>query len=185
MCDLESRQAVQLLYDLKGASPTKKLSILCRNFQDVSTYTLGFPVSNTPGEPNFYSIAKRILPGPYTLILQASKSLPKQIVNFQSGRSKQRSTVGVRLPDDVVCQTILQQLDRPLLCTTATVEDESTNGMSPDAAILADVYGPRGLAFVVDVGPRLVEPSTVLDLSGAETVLVRQGKGDTSWLETS
>lgn len=185
VCDLESRTAAQLLYELKGASASKKLSILCRNFTDISTYTLGFPVSSAPGQPNFFNIAKQILPGPYTLILQASKSLPKQITNFDSGKSKQRSTVGVRLPSDEICQTVLRQLDRPLLCTTANVEGYHAGDMSPDAAVLADVYGPRGLGFVVDVGPRLLEPSTVVDLSGSEAVLVREGKGDVSWLELS
>ena len=189
VCDLENRPAVQLLYELKGASPSKKLSILCRNFQDVSTYTLGFPVSAAPGQPNFYKIAKQILPGPYTLILNASKALPKQITNFESGSSKKRSTVGVRLPDDAVCQAVLQLLERPLLCSTATVEDgggrdgEDPSTMAPDAAVLADTYGPRGLAFVVDVGPRSVEPSTVIDLSGAVPVLVREGRGDVSFLD--
>ena len=55
--------------------------------------------------------------------------------------------------------------------------------MAPEFAVLADYYGPRGLAFVVDVGPKVKEPSTVIDLSGAEPVLVRQGKGETTWLE--
>ena len=101
----------------------------------------------------------------------------------------------MRLPDDPVCQAILQQLDRPLLCTTATVEDSfggSGGGaggggggggatITPDAAVLEDVYGPRGLAFIVDAGPRSVEPSTVIDLSTGEAVVVRAGKGDTSW----
>lgn len=182
MCDLGNKAAAQTLYDIKGASPSKKLSILCRNFSDISTYTLGFPVSNVPGQPNFYKIAKQILPGPYTLILQASKELPKQVTNYESGRSKHRSTVGVRIPDDTICQAVLAQLDRPLLCTTAEVD--GNEGLTiPDAAVLADVYGPRGLAFVVDAGQRVAEPSTVVDLTGPEGQVVRQGKGDTSWLE--
>jgi tRNA threonylcarbamoyl adenosine modification protein (Sua5/YciO/YrdC/YwlC family) len=183
VCDVGNKAAVQLLYELKGASPSKKLSILCRNFSDVSTYTLGFPVSNVAGQPNFYKIAKQILPGPYTLILPASKELPKQVTNYESGRSKHRSTVGVRLPNDDACQAVLAQLERPLLCSTARVE--GVEGLTiPDAAVMADFYGPRGLAFIVDAGRRAAEPSTVVDLSGGEAVLVRQGKGDTSWLDT-
>ena len=183
VCDLENKNAVQLLYELKGASPSKQLSILCRNFADVSRYTLDFPVSTVAGQPNFYKIARQILPGPFTIILPASKMLPRQVTNYESGRSKQRSTVGVRLPDDAACRAVLAQLDRPLLCSTARVEG-GEEGVIPDAAVLADHYGRRGLAFVVDAGRRAAEPSTVLDLSGGEIVLVRQGKGDTSWLET-
>lgn len=186
VCDLESKGAVELLYSLKRAAPSKQMSILCRNFADVSKYTLGFPVSNAPGKPDFFRIAKQILPGPYTLILQASKQLPKQITNFESGRSKHRLTVGVRLPDDAVCQAILQQLDKPLLCSSvhASVEQEGGND-TLEAAVLADMYGPQGLGFVVDVGPRPVDISTVIDLSGHEPVLVRLGKGDASFLDAS
>ena len=89
VCDIENKDAVRTLYELKGASPTKKLSILVGSMSDISMYTMGFPV-----EPNFYKIAKRILPGPYTLVLPASKMLPKQITNFDSGKSKKRATVG-------------------------------------------------------------------------------------------
>lgn len=184
VCDLESRDAVQLLYDLKGAAPSKQLSILCRSFSDVSMYTLGFPVSTAPGQPDFFRIARHILPGPYTIILQASKALPKQITNYQSGRKKQRSTVGIRLPADPVCQALLERLERPLLCSTVKLgPDDDDAVFSTDAAVVADVYGPRGLSFIVDVGPRVAEASTVIDLSGESPVLVRQGKGDVSWLE--
>lgn len=191
VCDLENRNAAQLLYTLKGASPSKKLSILCRNFSDISYYTQGFPVSHVPGQPNFFKIAKSILPGPYTLILNASKALPKQVLNFDSGKSKHRSTVGVRIPDDCICQAILEQLDRPLLCTTASILESNDdvgydgNGLTPDAGVLADVYGPRGLSFIVDAGVRSAELSSVIDLSGSEAALVRKGKGDVSWLDDS
>ncbi|GAB4820465.1 hypothetical protein N2152v2_007511 [Parachlorella kessleri] len=180
VCDLGNRGAVQKLYELKQITASKPLSILCRNLQDVSTYTLGFPVSRTPGQPDVFKIAKRVLPGPYTFILHASKELPKQVTNFTSGRSKQRTTVGVRVPDCPVCQYILEQLDRPLLCSTAKGEDGEA---LPDAAVLVDLYGPRGLDFIVDTGfggSRDVEETTVLDLTGVEPLLVREGKGDAS-----
>jgi tRNA threonylcarbamoyl adenosine modification protein (Sua5/YciO/YrdC/YwlC family) len=186
VCDLENKDAVELLYSLKRAAPSKQMSILCRNFADVSKYTLGFPVSNAPGKPDFFRIARQILPGPYTLILQASKQLPKQITNYESGRSKHRLTVGVRLPDDAVCQAILQQLDRPLLCSSvvqAAIENEVSDDIV-ESAVLADIYGPQGLGFVVDVGPRPADISTVIDLSGHEPVLVRKGKGEVSFLDT-
>jgi tRNA threonylcarbamoyl adenosine modification protein (Sua5/YciO/YrdC/YwlC family) len=183
VCDLADRAAVELLYRLKGVAASKRLSILCRDFTDVSRYTLGFPAPQ-PGQPDLFRVAKQILPGPYTLILNASKEIPKQITNFETGRSKRRSTVGVRMPSDPICQYVLSQLERPLLCTTARVEREegSLESSVPDAAVFADIYGPQGLAFVVDAGPRVVAPSTVIDLSGAQATLVRQGKGDASWL---
>lgn len=64
VCDLNNRSAVQKLYELKQMSASKPLSILCRNLQDVGQYTMGFPSSRTPGQPDLFKIAKRVLPGP-------------------------------------------------------------------------------------------------------------------------
>ncbi len=64
VCDIENKGAVTLLYELKGISATKKLSILCHNMRQISKYTLGFPVSTAPGQPDFFRIAMQILPGP-------------------------------------------------------------------------------------------------------------------------
>ena len=104
VCDLEDKAAVQKMYELKGINPSKRLSIMCRDLRDVATYTLGFPAASAPGQPDMFKVARRALPGPYTVILHASKALPKQVTNYVSGKSKHRTTVGVRLPDDPVCQ---------------------------------------------------------------------------------
>lgn len=85
-----------------------------------------------------------------------------------------------------MAQAILQQLDRPLLCSTAGGGgggEDDEGPLAPDAAVLMDRYGPQGLDFVVDAGPRPAEGSTVIDCTGGEPAVVRQGKGDTSWLE--
>lgn len=181
VCDLENKGAVQKLYELKQMSPSKKLSILCRNFQDIAKYTMGFPMSSSPGQPDMFKVARKILPGPYTLILHASKCLPKQVTNYDSGKSKHRTTVGVRMPDDVICQAILSQLDRPLLCSTAKLDGADADAGVPDAATFLDAFGPRGLDFVVDVGPRPAELSTVVDLSEGEPEVLRQGRGEVVW----
>ena len=130
VCDISDRNAVEKLYAIKGLSPTKQLSILCRHLQDISTYTLGFPASNIAGQIDLFRVARQVLPGPvklpvfqphhvstaaknrcyiwyalqYTFILTASKQLPKQCTDYQSGKSKQRKSVGVRIPDDLVLQ---------------------------------------------------------------------------------
>lgn len=84
-----------------------------------------------------------------------------------------------------MAQAILQQLDRPLLCSTAGAggEEGEDGVLGPDAAVLMDRYGNQGLDFVVDAGPRPAQGSTVIDCTGAEPVVVRHGKGDVSWLE--
>ena len=64
VCDLENRDAVLRLYAVKGMDPKKPLSLLCRDFRDISHYTSGFPNSNIPGQPNFFNLVRRLLPGP-------------------------------------------------------------------------------------------------------------------------
>lgn len=195
VCDIENKDAIKVLYELKRATPKKSMSILVRNMSDISTYTLGFPVSRLPGQPDFYKIAKKILPGPYTMILPASKSLPKQIIDFDAGKSKKRSTVGVRLVDNVVCQELLQRLERPLLCSSAILpdlrEEDGRVSMVPDIGTLSDFYGHM-LAFIVttageddetwNTSATSNEPSTVLDLTKPEIEVVRHGKGPVDWL---
>ncbi|KAK9823103.1 hypothetical protein WJX72_000273 [[Myrmecia] bisecta] len=179
VCDIDDKRAVEKLYTIKEMSPSKPLSILCRNFQDINTYTLGFPASNAPGRRDMFRLARQALPGPYTFILLASKQLPKQCVDYLTGKSKTRRSVGVRLPADDICQALLSQLDRPLLCSSMYVDQESPLRLA-DAAVLADQYAGRGIDFVVDSGQRMAEGSTIIDLTGPEPQLLRQGKGDAS-----
>ncbi|BDA40540.1 Uncharacterized protein YciO [Coccomyxa sp. Obi] len=177
VCDIEARKAVERLYAAKGMEPTKQLSILVRNFSDINTYTLGFP-STGMGQDTF-RLARRALPGPYTLILHASKAMPKQCVDFLTGKSKPRRTVGVRMPGDALCQAVLANLDRPLLSTSVHVEAEGELEI-PEGAVMMDMFAGRGLDFVVDCGTRVAEGSTVIDLTEREPTLIRQGKGDPS-----
>ena len=188
VCDVENKNAVETLYALKRANPRKSMSILVRHMADIAEYTQGFPVSRQPGQPDFYKIAKKILPGPYTLILPASKSLPKQIIDFDMGKKQKRSTVGVRLVDNIVCQELLQRLDRPLLCSSAILPDtnEGNEVCIPDVGTMSDYYGPS-LSFIVHVEDdheqqQQNEPSTVIDLTQGEIEVIRYGKGDLSWL---
>jgi len=187
ICDVANKNAVQLLYEVKGAPPSQRLSILCGSLAQIALYTTGWP-SYFP-----FKLVKQLLPGPYTMILNSSKAMPKNTVSHQ-GKSKRQETVGVRLVDHPVCQYILNNVERPLLCTTAKVPINSSSDDimqlgGVDAAELADYYGPRGLAFVVEehddgVGGReAVGLTTVIDLTGAEPVVIREGKGDIFFLE--
>lgn len=92
----------------------------------------------------------------YTLILTASKCMPKQCLDFASRKSKPRKTVGIRMPDHPVCRAITDQLDRPLLCSSVHTEDDvvvdDSSVMLPDPALLFDAYAGRGLDFMVSDG---------------------------------
>ncbi|XP_068655680.1 uncharacterized protein [Aristolochia californica] len=110
----------------------------------------------------------------YTFILPASKELPKQCMKYGAA-PKSRKSVGVRMPDDPICQSILRQLDAPLISTS--VKWPTQDAWMIDPVIIADTYAPEGLDFVVDGGIRIADPSTVVDMTGSSPTIIRQGKG--------
>ena len=165
VCDVGNRKAIERLYAVKQMDPKKPTSIMCRDMSMVSTYVK--PVHST----NFRAM-RRSLPGPYTFILRASSQIPRLML-------RKRRTIGVRIPDDEVCTALMEELDRPLLCSSVrTVDDSHWN----QPVFIAERFGAR-LDFVVDGGERLVEPSTVVDLTGSEPEIIREGKGDIELFE--
>jgi len=180
VCDLENRDAVLRLYAVKDMDPKKPLSILCRDFKDIAHYTGGLPVSNEPGSRNWFNTVRRILPGPYTLILPASKNLPSLMVDFMKAKTIHRKSVGVRIPADAVCQAVLEGVGHPLLCTSVHVVKNAT---VPDVGSMLEAYGGNGIDFIVDVGPCSASLSTVVDMTGPDPEVIRVGSGDPSMFE--
>ncbi|XP_039158697.1 uncharacterized protein YciO isoform X2 [Eucalyptus grandis] len=120
---------------------------------------------------------KDIAPSKYTFILTASKELPKQCTRYGTTAAKyaHRKSVGVRIPDDAICQAILERMDSPLISTS--VKGPKDDEWMIDPVVIADSYGPEGLDFVVDGGIRVADPSTVVDMTGHYPKILRQGKG--------
>ncbi|KAJ9152721.1 hypothetical protein P3X46_026255 [Hevea brasiliensis] len=120
---------------------------------------------------------KNIEPSKYTFILNGSKELPKQCVRYGTTSAKYapRKNVGVRIPDDAICQEILEKMDAPLISTS--VKWPKDNEWMVDPVVIADIYGPEGLDFVVDGGVRVADPSTVVDMTVVPPRVIRQGKG--------
>ncbi|XP_073151253.1 uncharacterized protein [Henckelia pumila] len=176
VCDLRNNSAIERLRRIKDIQPSKPLSILCRSFRDIDTYTTGFPRGNGQGLTNIFRAVKHCLPGPYTFILTGSKELPKQCIRHGTTASKyaSRKNVGVRIPDDAVCQAILEKMDAPLISTS--VKSLKDNEWILDPVVIADVYGPEGLDFVVDAGMRIADPSTVVDMTASSPRIIRHGK---------
>ena len=203
--DSGCRDGPARLYKAKGSSKEsrKPLSILVRGFSDIDAYTAGWPAATAPGSPALFRVARSALPGPYTLILQASNALPKHCVDADNpGKKKSRKAIGVRLSSHPVTRAILEELDRPLLAASVG----SDNGSGGDAAEIADFLGGRGVVeFVVDCESGAVagarrrkgggeeagsfsggggggqeEGSTVIDLTVSPPRLVRWGRGDPS-----
>lgn len=159
-CRLGATAAVERLYALKGLAPSRRLSILVSDLSMAGPYVRGI---STP----VYRVMKRVLPGPYTFILEASPALPRVML-------RKRKTVGVRIPASPIAAALLAELDEPLLSTSVRSADET---IPNDPAELA-VRHAGAVDLVIDGGPLVPTPSTVVDLSDAEPVLVREGKGD-------
>ncbi|KAK3123985.1 hypothetical protein QOZ80_8AG0638940 [Eleusine coracana subsp. coracana] len=184
ICDLSNNDSIERLRRLKGIGDSKPLSILCRSLSDIDTYTTGFPRGTNHGQANIFRAVKRAIPGPYTFILPATKQFPKQCIKHgRSTRYAKRKQVGVRIPDDPICQAILQNLDEPLICTSVKYLSEDEWILDP--VIIADIYEPLGLDFIVDGGVRIADPSTVVDMTGTYPTIIRQGKGPKlDWMVT-
>ncbi|KAM7267449.1 hypothetical protein ACFE04_009615 [Oxalis oulophora] len=163
VCDPRSHSAVERLRRIKNIDSLKPLSMLCHSFRDIDTYTMGFPRGDGLGHANIFRAVKQCLPGP---CVRSGTSTAKYAT---------RKHVGVRMPDDAICQVILEKLDVPLISTS--VKSPKENEWIIDPVVIADVYGPEGLDFVVDGGLRIADPSTVVDMTGAYPKVLRQGKG--------
>ncbi|CAM8933502.1 unnamed protein product [Rhodiola kirilowii] len=184
VCDLKNNSAIERLRRIKDIEPSKRLSILCHSFKDIDTYTLGFPRGDGQGHASIFRVVKQCLPGPYTFILTASKQLPKECIRYGTPSAKYaaRKNVGVRLPDDAICQAVLEKFGAPLISTSVKRPKEDEWMLDP--VQIADTYGPEGLDFVVDGGVRVADPSTVVDMTGQTPKLIRQGKGPKlPWME--
>jgi len=160
-CDIFQKGAIERLYKIKGKDPNKPLSFLCPNLTDISTYA---QVSNQA-----FKIMKRLVPGPYTFILEASRNVPKIMLT-------KRKTVGIRIPDNNICIMMAQTLGNPIITTSVKKADDE---LFNDADEVAERLG-RLVDLIVDGGKIVAHHSTIIDLSGDTPMVVREGKGDTS-----
>ncbi|KHN09934.1 Hypothetical protein glysoja_047183 [Glycine soja] len=171
VCDLRSHSAIERLRRIKNIEASKPLSILCHSFRDIDKYTAGFPRGDGQGHANLFKAVKQYLPGP-------------QCIRFGTSSAKyaSRKNVGVRMPDDAICQAILKEMDAPLICTSIKFQKEDEWMIDP--VTITDTYGPEGLDFVVDGGVRVADPSTVVDMTKMPPKVLRQGKGPIlHWME--
>jgi tRNA threonylcarbamoyl adenosine modification protein (Sua5/YciO/YrdC/YwlC family) len=157
-CDLFNKSAVEKIYQQKGNDKRKLLSFICPDLKGITEYAY---VSNAA-----YRVMRHLLPGPYTFILNATKQVPKILL-------EKRKTVGIRVPDNVVCQGLLAELGRPVISTSACLSGQDF--LSDPEAIVATFENIVDL--FLDSGPGGLEPSTIVDFTQEEPVVVRQGKG--------
>ncbi|MDR0863551.1 MAG: threonylcarbamoyl-AMP synthase [Candidatus Symbiothrix sp.] len=160
-CDALNVRAVEKICKLKGINPQKtNLSIICSDLSNISEYA---KVNNT-----VFKLMKKNLPGPFTFILTATGSLPKIYKN--------RKEVGIRIPDNNIIRTLVQELGNPVLTTSVRDKDDILE-YSTDPELIAEEYGET-VDVVIDGGYGGLEPSTIVDCTGDEIEIVRQGKGE-------
>ena len=159
-CDINQPRAIERVCQIKDIDIKKaNLSFICKDLSHLSDYTKSI---NTP----LYRILKRHLPGPFTFILEASKAAPKILAS-------KKATVGIRVPDNEICQHILEELRNPIISTSLPGEmvEDYTN---PE--IIYQQFGKK-VDIVIDAGIGGMFPSTVVDCTGEACMVTRQGLG--------
>jgi tRNA threonylcarbamoyl adenosine modification protein (Sua5/YciO/YrdC/YwlC family) len=161
VCHLDDKAAAENLRRIRQVDDKHHLTLLCRDLSELASYAR---VDNRQ-----YRLLKLGTPGPYTFILEATKEVPRRVSH------PSRRTIGLRVPDHKVTQSLLEQLGQPLLATTLIAPGE-TEPMNDPQEIRERFQ--KLLQAVVDAGACPMQPTTVVDLSSGEPVLVRQGRGD-------
>ena len=159
-CDINQPRAIERVCQIKDIDIKKaNLSFICKDLSHLSDYTKSI---NTP----LYRLLKRHLPGPFTFILEASKAAPKILAS-------KKATVGIRVPDNVICRHILDELTNPIISTSLPGEmvEDYTN---PE--IIYQQFGKK-VDIVIDAGIGGMTPSTVVDCTGEAYFVIRQGLG--------
>ncbi len=156
-CDLFNKKSIQQVYQIKRRPLKKPFSFVCADLKDISLYA---QVSNYA-----YRIMKRLLPGPYTFILEGTRLVPKLMLT-------RRRTVGIRVPKNKICLDIVKSLGRPIISTSVQLDDPS---------VIHDTYSSF-VEVVIDGGVISYEPSTVVSLIDDNPELIRKGKGDINFI---
>src|SRR5690606_17121654 len=161
-CDITNQKAVEKVAQFKGMKIEKaNFSFICSDLSHLSDYTKPIPSA-------VFKLMKKNLPGPFTFILDASNNVPR----YFKGKKK---TVGIRVPDNNIIREIVSALGNPILSTSIRDEDEIVE-YTTDPELIYEKY--QDIAeIVIDGGPGELIPSTVLDCTGEQLEIIREGKG--------
>jgi tRNA threonylcarbamoyl adenosine modification protein (Sua5/YciO/YrdC/YwlC family) len=161
VCHLDDKAAADHLRRIRGVDDKHHLTLLCRDLSELANYA---KVDNKQ-----FRLIKQATPGAFTFILEATKEVPRRVSH------PQRKTIGLRVPDHRVLQDLLALHPTPLLATTLIPPGETDPLNEPE--LIRERF-EHGIAAVIDAGACPSEPTTVVDLSGGDVVVVRQGLGD-------
>lgn len=161
-CDINSKEAVEKVCRLRKLDPSKAmLTMMCKDISQVAEYAAQI---DTP----VFKLLRRNLPGPFTMILPAGSKTPKLFIN-------KKKTIGIRIPDNPIVQALIEAMGRPLLTASLKLDDDIVEYIT-DPTELHDLFEQQ-VDAVVDGGIGGHEPSTLVDCTGQEAVIIRQGVG--------
>ena len=160
-CHLDDKAAADQLRRIRGVDEKHHLTLLCRDLRELANYAI---VDNQQ-----FRLLKQATPGPFTFILEATKEVPRRLSH------PQRKTIGLRVPEHKVLQELLALHSAPLLATTLIPPGE-TEPLN-DAEMILEHFA-HGIAAVIDAGDCPSQPTTVVDMTGGDITVVRQGRGD-------
>jgi tRNA threonylcarbamoyl adenosine modification protein (Sua5/YciO/YrdC/YwlC family) len=161
VCRLDDKSAVEKMRRIRGVDEKHHLTLLVRDLSEIATYAR---VDNTQ-----YRLLKAVTPGPYTLILDATHEVPRRLSH------PSRKTIGIRVPENAILLALLEELGEPLIGSTLQLPGD--DHMLSDPEEVRERLGKQ-LDLVIDGGAGTLEPTTVVDLTGDEPVLLRAGRGD-------
>jgi tRNA threonylcarbamoyl adenosine modification protein (Sua5/YciO/YrdC/YwlC family) len=162
-CDIFNQKAVERVCQIKGVKPQKhNFSFICYDLSNISEFTRAL---STP----VFKMMKKALPGPFTFILEANNKVPKLLNN-------KKKTVGIRVPDHPIPRILVKELGQPILTTSIRDEDDVVE-YSTDPELIYEKYKDI-VDAVVDGGYGNNVASTVIDCTGEEIEILRQGKGE-------
>jgi tRNA threonylcarbamoyl adenosine modification protein (Sua5/YciO/YrdC/YwlC family) len=157
-CDLFNKRGVEKIYEIKHRNKKQPLSFICADLKDISRYAM---VSNFA-----YKTMRRLLPGPYTFILEASRLVPKILL-------QKRNAVGIRVPDNEICLSLVRELGNPIINTSAKLEQDE---------VISDPFEiekkMKRVDLVIDGGTLASEQSSIISLIDDEPQVIRAGKGE-------
>jgi len=165
-CDIMNQKAVEKVAKIKGISIEKSsFSFICFDLSNLSDYTK--PIPN-----HIFKLMRRNLPGPFTFILEANNNVPR----YFKGKKK---TVGIRVPNNNIIRQIVKELGNPIFSSSVHDRDEIL-AYTTDPELIQEEWGDQ-VDIVIDGGIGDNEVSTIIDCTGDEIIIIREGKGELIW----
>jgi tRNA threonylcarbamoyl adenosine modification protein (Sua5/YciO/YrdC/YwlC family) len=162
-CQLGAKEAMERIRRIRGLDNKHNFTLVCRDLSEITTYAM---IDNQA-----FRILKSLTPGPYTFIFEATKQVPRRMLH------PKRKGIGIRVPDNAICQALLAELDEPILSASLLLPGDEHPMTDPQA--MRDALD-RQVDLIIDGGAGGMEPSTVIDMTGEPYSVVRVGKGDPS-----